>query len=154
MKIYGTYFESSLTSCCDRYFSWDYYKCMGDSATLPIGFYPNWGKAEIKCLESSEKMPDYIITNPSYMYSDIESCCDRYYSWSFNECIAGSGGSSTLASGTSNWYVNHPDEICQKDCPKTEGGSCGGTAKSWDQLYASASQCCKNLWWVDPSKCT
>lgn len=93
MGVMGSYFTNSLDSCCQRYYSWDYHNCAGDSGTLPNGYYPNWGNVEVKCLKSSEEMPPYIRAEPEkWMYNDIAACCKRYYSWAYNDCVTGSGG--------------------------------------------------------------
>ena len=60
----------------------------------------------MKCLESNDKMPDYIRANPgNWLKSDMESCCENYYNWAKKECIVGSGGTPS-STGTGQWYVD------------------------------------------------
>lgn len=154
MAIMGSYFENSLDSCCKKYYDWDYPKCAGNSGTLPNGYYPNWGKIEAKCLESSEEMPPYIRANSEqWVYNDIEACCKDHYSWAYNECIMGSGG--TLPTSVSGqWYVDWKVYKCVKDCADSSDSLCGGHAKSWDETYGSASECCGRIGYVERSECT
>ena len=80
MKIFGTYFESSLDACCNRYYSWDYHNCVGAAGVALVGYYPNWGSQEINCLNDTKKMPQYMQTDPEkWLYDDVESCCENYY---------------------------------------------------------------------------
>jgi len=157
MKIYGDYYESSLDACCERYFSWDIYTCNGNSETAPIGFYPNWGESETKCLNSTQTastIPDYVLQNPEqWLDNDIEACCEQHYNWAYSDCISFSGGSSP-STATGDWYVNHKDKICQRDCLEEGGGSCGGLAKPWKTMYKSAATCCsEQLSWKRSSLC-
>jgi len=155
MYINAGYFEKSLIACCERYFNWDFSECSGGTHEIPIGFYPNWGATEIKCLESSVAMPDYVRNNPNqWLHNDIESCCENHYNWEYNTCISGSGGTSSSLSGTGKWYVNHIEEICQQDCPNSGNVTCGGPANSWEQLFDSATDCCSSqLSWLAPNVC-
>jgi len=158
MKVFATYYESSLDGCCERYFSWDIYTCKGNSATAPIGFYPNWGKSGTKCLNSTQTtstIPDHMMQNPEYwLDSDIEACCERHYNWVFSDCISLSGGSSS-STATGNWYVDWSMEKCVKDCSDSSDANCGGFAKTWDALYSTSSDCCeKRLWYIERDECT
>jgi len=158
MKVFGTYYESSLDACCERFFSWDIYTCTGNSATALIGFYPNWGKSETKCLNSTETastIPDHMMQNPeNYLENDIEACCRRHYNWEFSNCISLSGGSSP-STATSDWYVDWSAETCVKNCNDSSDASCGGFAKGWDALYSTSSECCeKRLWYIERNECT
>ncbi|KAL7539345.1 hypothetical protein ACHAXR_009202, partial [Thalassiosira sp. AJA248-18] len=154
MYLTGGYFETSLRACCHRYFHWALAECTGGTLPFLGGFYPNWGATEMKCLESSDEMPDYMRNNPSqWLYNDVETCCENYYHWDYNDCIAGSGGSST-SSATGKWFVNHLEEICHQDCPSSGNVTCGGLANSWDELYDSAFDCCSSqLSWLRPTDC-
>jgi len=158
MKVFGTYYESSLYACCQRYFSWDIYTCAGNSATAPIGFYPNWGKSETKCLNSTKTAsatPNHIMKNPEqWLDSDIEACCEQHYNWVYSDCVSLSGGSSPSTT-TGDWYVDWSVEKCVKDCNDSSDASCGGFAKRWDELYGTRSDCCENrLWYIERDECT
>lgn len=149
------YFENSRASCCKKYFSWDYISCAGNSLGLPTGFYPDWTSNEDKCVNATDTMPDYMRNNPKLWLSDtVESCCESYYNWEFNNCVSKSGGNVVL-SYTGKYYVNHQKLICQQDCPQGEnGGRCGGAVKSWNVLYDTAKKCCeKKLGWIAISTC-
>jgi len=157
IKVFGTYYESSLDACCARFFSWDIYTCTGDSGTVPGGFYPAWDVTETKCsnsTETAEDLPDYMRDSPGqWLDDDIESCCERHYNWAYSSCISLSGGDSS-APATGNWYVNHEKEMCHQDCPKEVGGPCGGLVKPWDTLYGTAAICCaEQLSWVASPTC-
>jgi len=155
VKYYmGGYFERTLEACCRRYFNYDYNACVGTSGHIPNGFYPNWGETEIKCLAASDEMPDYMHANTDiWVYNDIESCCKNYYSWTYTECVVGSGG-QTAASDSGKWYVNHQETICQQDCEKGGNVTCGGLAKVWEVLYESVEECCANqLSWIPSATC-
>ncbi|KAL7531087.1 hypothetical protein ACHAXR_003831, partial [Thalassiosira sp. AJA248-18] len=135
MGIMGGYFESSLDACCKRYYSWDYSKCAGDSGSIPSGYYPDWDSNDVKCLESSVQIPAYIRANAAtWLTADIEACCERYYSWSYKECVVGSGGTLPAQDGAIQWYVDWSLQKCVMDCEKTSDPQCGGLAKSWDGL--------------------
>jgi len=152
------YTEKTKESCCERYYSWSYYECLGDTATVPDGFFPDWGSAEVRCVQSTgagaDALPDYMAKNPGqWLYPDIESCCKRYYSWEFDGCVTGSGGSTT-STATLKWYANHRKNMCVQDCPEDDRDTCGGEAQSWNTLYDSAEECCENkLSWIATSTC-
>jgi len=157
MKFNGGYFEPSLDACCERYFNYDIFTCTGGSGTVPSGFYPNWGGTQTRCFNSTETadtLPDYMRRSPEEWFSDdVESCCERHYNWARSDCTSLSGG-SVSEQATNKWYVNHQEEICEQDCAKENGGSCGGLAKPWDTLHDSASACCEaKLPWLVSSTC-
>merc|ERR1712194_270722 len=155
MTYSGLYFEKSRASCCKRFFDWDFYTCAGNSLDISIGFYPNWDSNEVKCINATDSMPDYVRKNPvAWLFDTIESCCDRYYSWDQLNCVSNSGG-SIVSSFTGKFYVNSKKAICQQDCPDGEGGGrCGGPVDSWKTLYDTIKKCCEaNLNWIAPSTC-
>ena len=63
-------------------------------------------------------------------------------------CVATSTGVDPQ--GTANYYVDWTTRGCVKDCDGP--APCGGLSKGWDQVYASSTECCKNLW-KDPTDC-
>ena len=79
MKKNGGYFESSLKACCERWYNWDVYTCMGATQSVE-GFYPNWGHSESKCINATEDTPPgYMLNNPSlWLYDDLDDCCSNY----------------------------------------------------------------------------
>ena len=154
MKAEGSYYEESLADCCERYFSWDYYTCTGTAESIPNGFYPDWAESGLKCLNSTEAMPNYMRKNPDlWLQDDVESCCRQYFRWSYGDCVTSSGGSLS-AVATGKWYVNNKEEICQQDCPEGDGAACGGNANAWDTLYSTAASCCEEkLSWIAKTVC-
>lgn len=125
---------------------------MGTDLTIPIGYYPAWD-GTTKCLNDAD-VPDYMRNNPDeWVYDDLDSCCERYYSYDYNECVV-NGGGDAAALATNKWYVNYIDQKCEKDCDKSVDATCGGPAKSWKSLFDTADGCCEsNLSWVATSVC-
>jgi len=154
MKIFGTYFETSLDACCRRYYQWDLNNCLGIAETVPSGFYPKWGTSETKCLDSNVASETLPYDAENWLENDIESCCQRHFNWAFNDCVSLSGGSLNLIA-TGKWYVNYQEEICQTDCLKEAGGPCGGLVDNWNTLFDTAADCCKEkLSWIASPTCT
>jgi len=181
----NTWLYTKLEDCCARYFSWAKTACMnaGGNAnspvTLPTGnagsagnkvYYPDWTTNTIKCLYDG-KEPDYMVKNrDAWMYSSIESCCNRYFSWDLKKCVQNSGGntassnssatssnSSAIIGGSSRWYVKWESSACVQDCPKTKSSSCGGLAEKWENItnYGTKEQCCREkLFWIPLTTCT
>ncbi|EJK67462.1 hypothetical protein THAOC_11498, partial [Thalassiosira oceanica] len=137
MKVNTDYFEDSLDACCKRYFPWAYSECTGDSGTVPDRYFPNWDGNE--CMQVDDLLPEYMRNNPDqWLVTTIESCCKRYFAWSYSECLAESSG--VAITGSLDWYVQ--GEVCKQDCAE-DGGTCGGFAQPWNQLYISASSLCE-----------
>jgi len=155
MKLRGNYFEESLEACCKRYYNWDYSECVGVSATIPQGYFPNWadaaGSFEEKCINEGGLMPDYMRINPDgWLMSTIEDCCERYFNWNYNQCIVSNDAVAT--EGSKNWYVQ--GEVCRQDCAEGTSETCGGYSDPWSQLYESVSACCtEKLPWISTSLC-
>lgn len=79
----------------------------------------------------------------SWLYDDLEGCCDRYFGgWNKNKCM-GEGGSGL-------WYVDYSSDKCVVDCEEGSGAICGGLAHlDPDELYQDPRSCCENkLPWV------
>jgi len=155
MERSGQFFESSLSSCCERFFGWSYATCAGAAAEVPTGFYPSWDTDEVKCLNATDTMPDYMRKNPeSWLSGSAESCCKRHYNWDQRSCVAKTKGNA-LSVFTGKFYVNHRKQRCQGDCPDGEGGGyCGGPVDSWNALYDTAEECCKEtLGWIAAATC-
>ena len=151
--------KTSLEECCDTYYGWRKDECIGGptgtSNAVESGFYPDWDSSETRCLNSTETamtVPEYMLEESGkWLANNIESCCNRYFNWAFNDCIAHSGGNST---GTREWYVNHKEMICRQACPKGNGLSCGGLAMPWYTMYDTPATCCaEELSWIASSTC-
>ena len=144
----------SRDGCCTRYYSYDYGKCMALDTTGGIGWYPALESSdESKCLED-DKVPAYMRSNPTqWVYDKLEGCCERYFSWDQPACVVASGGDDTTIY-TNQWYVNHETEVCEQDCVKDSSTPCGGSVKSWKDLFDSAADCCESrLSWISSSVC-
>ena len=145
---------STRAECCGRYFNYEYIDCMGNSLAPSGLFYPNWEGNEFLCLSDGNE-PSYMRNKPdTWLYPDIESCCQRYYGWAFNDCVVASGGMS-MSSSTRKWYANFQINICVQDCiVDAVDPTCGGLAKSSDQLFETPDSCCEvKLSWVARSVC-
>lgn len=149
----GSWLYNSRDACCTRYYSYDYASCMGIDSMAVIGFYPAWDGTK-KCRNDAE-VPDYMRRNPSqWVYDDLESCCERYYSSEQAGCLTNSGGNPT-DSASLEWYVDHENEVCVQDCLEDSGGQCGGLVSPWKTLFESPSACCETtLTWISTSSCT
>jgi len=148
----GDWLFNTRDGCCIRYYSWEYYACMGEDNAGAIGYYPAWDGTE-SCVNDAEA-PDYMGLNPSlWIFDNIDSCCQRYYNWNVAGCVFKSGDDTTSVA-TSDWYVNNMNEICQQDCLEQSGGSCGGLVPSWKDLHKTAASCCENtLAWIPGAMC-
>jgi len=150
MKRSGTFFENSLDKCCERYYKYTYSDCAGNAGTVPSGFYPNWGGSEQKCINAPARIPG------NWLYDNIDSCCERYYSSELSDCIVASGGYiPPPADGSTEWFVDGFLHKCVKSCNDPADSQCGGFAKSWNEKFNTAAQCCsERLWYVEQSDCT
>lgn len=92
-------------------------------------------------------MPGYMRQNTAlWVRADVETCCDSYYFFARDECIANSGGDASESSSF-KWYVDFEEEVCVRDCPEGTDDLCGGNNAEWEALYDTAEQCCERLWW-------
>lgn len=155
MRLNTLFFENSLEACCKRYYSWAYIECAGENAVTPSGYFPNWGgtsgTAE-KCLNDGELLPEYMQNDPdTWLMDSVEKCCERYFSWTYNDCIVATSGGSVTSTGSLKWYFD--GDICTQDC-REDGALCGGFANSWNELFDTASACCAGkLSWIPRSTC-
>lgn len=143
--------HNNRDACCTRYYAYAYTSCMSED-TVAIGYYPAWdGTHECR---NDANVPGYMRRNPTqWIYNDVDSCCERYYKWVKADCVSKSGGGASNAV-TNKWYVNHIDMVCEQDCPKANGGPCGGLVPSWKVLYETPASCCKSaLSWITLSFC-
>merc|ERR1711957_1101086 len=104
-------------------------------------------------------MGRYMRESPEWLRDDIESCCERFYSWALGDCIVHSGGDFSVAAARNEWYVDWVNMVCKQSCIEgadtvQSGLNCGGIAKSFDHLYATVEDCCeKKLPWIALSVC-
>lgn len=105
------YMSSTLASCCNTYFGWNYNVCMG---LLPgfcarALFYPDWEGSNTACVDDGNE-PSYMTANPvGYLFTHKVDCCERHYSYNYEECVG------TSASAYSNLYYPdwEKDHICK-----------------------------------------
>jgi len=135
-----------VDACCAAEFGWiTKGLCISRSnENVTEKYWPD--RAKNKCVKDDKTA---AIDLSVKLYNSAEECCETDISWvRLIECIAKT--KSVAAHGSNKYYVNWITRNCIKDC---EGAAlCGGIAKKWDSLYASANECCKNLW-NDPEEC-
>jgi len=141
---------TTLEDCCKRYYSWDVVKCLSSDSSFvdPTKdlFYPDWGKTNT-CINDGQAPPYMKKASSVWLYTSLEDCCSRYYSWD-KECTKAGGGNVPSASPKRDgWYAHYQSESCVKSC---EGPSpCAGVAEIWDILYTTKEECCQQrLWWI------
>ncbi|KAL7532097.1 hypothetical protein ACHAXR_006217 [Thalassiosira sp. AJA248-18] len=170
MKRLGSYFQSSLADCCERYYSWAYNKCLelggGDAdAVATDEFYVDYSTNS--CVQDCPKdtpgknCGGLVEGNWVGTYKTAKECCDGKLWWiDENSCIAESTKDASdlnvAQAGSGNYYVNWVEVKCVKDCAETPTDpQCGGLAKRWDPLFDSANSCCSSkLSYIDKSECT
>ena len=151
------FLSNSLKACCEKFYGWDLYGCMGTPPVLTNGeFYPDWEGSNDRCTKEGE-IPIYMLSNQKYYLSPtLEDCCDKHYSWAKRDCM---GDAATF---TNKWYVVYggqsEDETCLQDCLTTSGNQfCGGPVPSWqaeDGLFDTQEKCCEEkLFWKSVKEC-
>eukprot|EP00970_Alexandrium_tamarense_P010655 scaffold2189_cov204-Alexandrium_tamarense.AAC.1 len=137
---------SCFPSSGKRYYSWRYDDCMvegGGTSNTATLYYPNWEGSDHVCVNDGEA-PDYITQAAStFMFEDLEDCCEKYYWWNMAECLG-----SAANAGSNKYYADYRLSKCVKDCTDSDcGGLVGGV---WDELYDDMSVCCaEKFWWVE-----
>lgn len=113
---------------------------------------------EIKCAQDCPASDGAPCAGPpvnpaEQLFDDASKCCEEKLPWlSLFKCLAATNGSNSgVVSGSEQWYVDWKHYKCVKDC--VGGAPCGGLKESWDEDYASASECCKQIAWVPANKC-
>eukprot|EP01082_Thalassiosira_pseudonana_P004230 g3727.t1 g3727 contig13:15864-17481(+) len=146
MQLNPSWTGSTLEDCCKRYYSWRYDDCMvegGGTSNTATLYYPNWEGSDHVCVNDGEA-PDYITQAAStFMFEDLEDCCEKYYWWNMAECLG-----SVANAGSHKYYADYRLNKCVKDCTDSDcGGLVGGV---WDELYNDKSVCCaEKFWWVE-----
>ena len=116
--------------CCKTHFGWNLPSCLGThrqecASTL---WYPDWEGSNKGCLRDGNE-PLYMVTNPAgFIFSDKRSCCEEHFSWGFNVCMGGIGGTNiSHGSGSSN-----------------AAGSDSGSGDKYYADWTSGDDTCKN----------
>ncbi|KAL7460409.1 hypothetical protein ACHAXS_000861 [Conticribra weissflogii] len=143
-----------LESCCTKNYGWRYNDCIaarsssssrGSTATS-VGsnkWFVNYNNT--KCVQDCND-PQYAscrgLASPwEMLYDTANNCCKGKVYWVLS-AICVSLLTRNNFDGTGKWYVDWEAQDCVMDC-ESIGPSCGGFAEPWDDLYASASECCK-----------
>jgi len=141
--------HDSAKDCCSPEYGWiENDLCAARSDQLPLNSY--WpDMLNGKCIKDTE-MPAEDLDVP--IYNSASECCKASIHWvSVAECVATSGGNPAVAQGTGQFFVDWVTEQCVQDC---EGPSpCGGTVKSWEELYDTENACCEMIPWIDQEEC-
>mmetsp|Transcript_14874 Transcript_14874/g.24355 ORF Transcript_14874/g.24355 Transcript_14874/m.24355 type:complete len:387 (+) Transcript_14874:3-1163(+) len=136
LSNHGYFLSSTLEECCQNFYQWDYFSCLGTTPTLTNGeYYPNWSGGGSNTCVKDGNVPEYMFYDQSwYLSPTLQKCCEKHYHWNLHECLG------SLFVGTEKWYPEWGTDTCVQDC---EGASpCGGAAESWNDLYSSRDQCC------------
>lgn len=86
--------------------------CTSLSAFAAGPFYPNWGGTTATCLDAQlpENTPEDYMVSQGLMREDVEQCCDDYYWYSKEGCLAAAGVTSDETDandGTKQYYVDY-----------------------------------------------
>ena len=146
--------SDTLEACCNTHYSWKKAECMINGGNAPAAsglYYPDWEGADNSCIKdtASSRAPLYMQEAKTWFYDTLEKCCSAHYQYNISGCT---GQPSSVTSGapvssTGKYYVDWKNYKCSKDCDSGTAG-CGGLAQSWDVLYDSKDQCCReSLGW-------
>lgn len=147
----------TLEACCkDRFGYVDVNLCtaMSNGSGHTNKFYPDQG-AGICHQDCTGAAPcNGSPTDLSVpLYDTAEACCKSSVGWAKAEVCQ---QLPVATQGTNEWYVDWSKNKCVKNCDTSVGGSCGGLAESYNQLYSSASLCCSQssaMSWMEESDC-
>ena len=150
----ATWLFSDKSDCCAHFFYYKLNDCIGTS-TSSSGtgkYFPDWSGNNEACLQDtgSTRAPEYMQDSTTWLFDDLESCCDEHYSYAKSTCM---GSSATAGSG--KFYVawRSGTDVCVKDCVEDSGTNCGGLAEDWDTKYDSQEKCCSTAVWYDYRNC-
>ena len=61
-------------------------------------YFPDWHGDNEACLQDtgSTRAPDYMQDSTTWLFDDLESCCDQHYSYAKSSCMGSSASSGTL----------------------------------------------------------
>lgn len=87
------YLSSSLSSCCNKYFSWNYDVCMGNLPGLCARslWYPDWEGSNDGCVDDGNEPPYMTNTKQYFLFTLREDCCREHFGWNFDECVGDTG---------------------------------------------------------------
>eukprot|EP00956_Cyclotella_meneghiniana_P025357 scaffold52698_cov55-Cyclotella_meneghiniana.AAC.2 len=162
---------SDRRSCCEEHYPWGFDVCMGlspgscsyvctdnsgtatsSASSSGVKYYADW-LADVRTCKNDGLAPQYMVDQASlWLYDDLDSCCERFFSYKLDFCKGGGGTSSYT--GTNKWYVSYDDKTCFKDC-EIKGTDCGGPPNYFgsNNLFDSKAKCCKEHLWYDYKNC-
>lgn len=128
--------------CCAEQYAWiENDLCTARSTKTPVAKY--WPDLlEGKCVNDSVTPTTDLSVS---IYGTIEECCVDVNWLTVAECAAASGSSSAQYSG--KYFVDWKTEQCRQD------NGIDGTAKRYDELFDSKTDCCAKISWIDEDKC-
>ena len=162
MKLTGIWYETTLEACCERFYGWDVFTCLGNSGADTSGLATNMWRVNYEdltcvqdCPASSGATCGGHANSWETLFDSAEDCCEGKLWWANQAaCIGESTGTAVTVIGSEEWYVSwETGGKCVKDCP-VGAANCGGLAESWENLHSSADQCCERLWWIEREDCT
>lgn len=117
-------------------------------------WYPKWGAKENTC--SNDGDYEEYMENAKFIQNSLETCCNAYYSWAFDECMV-LGGADASKSALSGFYVDYSSSSCKQSCFKKDANAtknCGGIAPKWKETFPKVEDCCSiKLFWIDQASC-
>mmetsp|Transcript_4289 Transcript_4289/g.9709 ORF Transcript_4289/g.9709 Transcript_4289/m.9709 type:complete len:891 (+) Transcript_4289:2-2674(+) len=119
-------------------------------------YYPAWGSKET-CLNDGMQQ-EYMNNNPdAWLYTTLEACCDRYYSWATNEClklhyeatmVSSSGAVPIIFDPTAELY--YPDWLNTNTCVNDGNAPQYMKVNYETWMYVTLFDCCKTYYgWND-----
>lgn len=140
------FLSNSREECCKKFYQWNYYTCTGTKPKTSGEYYPDWTDSTTPTCLNDDKMPEYMLNSDTwYLSSTLRKCCERHFYYDINRCMG-----DEADEGTKKWYVKYDAMTCVQDC--VAGSQCGGIAESWDETFASKSDCCETKMWYE-NKC-
>ena len=163
---------SDKRSCCEEHYSWGIDVCMGgiggtdiahgNGSSTAVGsgssggsgekYYADW-LSSVQTCKNDGLAPQYMVDLEAiWLFDDLDSCCDQFFSYKLDFCKMGGGTSSYT--GTNKWYASWDDATCFKDC-EVGGTDCGGPAGYYqtNNLHDTKAKCCKEHIWYDYKNC-
>lgn len=136
--------------CCSTEYEWmENELCAARSTQTDVKkYYPD--KTNSKCILDSQTAAEDLSIS---IYNSTAECCAEGIYWlSEVECLIASGDSA-LPHGSDKYFLDWTHYRCVQDC---EGPApCGGLglAKSWQETYDTAQECCDKIPWISRKEC-
>jgi hypothetical protein len=93
-----SYLFAQRSDCCSEHYEWNYADCMGTSPSSSNLYYPYWDDNENVC-KNDNNAPLFMIQNPIWLHSDLESCCSSNFQWKYADCLSEGGATASAPSG-------------------------------------------------------